>query len=283
MSFAEEPAADEYVLAAELQAGSQVVIVNAAAGKAISNADSTAANNPERYRLGVDVAPADGKLSAPEAQIVWTVEVTDDGIAFKDAEGRYLSVPSGYNNLVLDSDCKYWTVSQAATADSVYLVSTTSAGGQGDLRGIEYYGGKFTTFYASETNIAANEAAFALQLYVRAESVEPPAGELSGKTIILHTNDTHGALMGFAQVAKVKADLEAQGATVLLVDAGDYSQGNPYVSLSKGETAITVMNAAGYDYATLGNHEFDYGWPQLRENLSKAAFQPIVADVIDEA
>ena len=106
------------------------------------------------------------------------------------------------------------------------------------------------------------------------------AEDLSGKTIILHTNDTHGALLGFAQVAQVRKDFEAQGATVILVDAGDYSQGTPYVSVGKGEAAITVMNAAGYHLATLGNHEFDFGYAQLMENLSKAEFKPIAADVL---
>ena len=106
------------------------------------------------------------------------------------------------------------------------------------------------------------------------------AEDLSGKTIILHTNDTHGALLGFAQVAQLRKDFEAQGATVILVDAGDYSQGTPYVSVGKGEAAITMMNAAGYHLATLGNHEFDFGYAQLMENLSKAEFKPIVADVL---
>ena len=106
------------------------------------------------------------------------------------------------------------------------------------------------------------------------------AEDLSGKTIILHTNDTHGALLGFAQVAQVRKDFEAQGATVILVDAGDYSQGTPYVSVGKGEAAITMMNAAGYHLATLGNHEFDFGYAQLMENLSKAEFKPIAADVL---
>ena len=103
---------------------------------------------------------------------------------------------------------------------------------------------------------------------------------LTGKTVILHTNDTHGALMGFAQVAKVKADYEAKGANVILVDAGDYSQGTIYVSTNKGEAAITMLNEAGYDFATLGNHEFDFGYAQLKANMEKAQFQPLVADVL---
>ena len=104
--------------------------------------------------------------------------------------------------------------------------------------------------------------------------------DLVGKTVILHTNDTHGALMGFAQVAKVRADYEARGANVILVDAGDYSQGTIYVSTNKGEAAITMLNEAGYDFATLGNHEFDFGYAQLKANMEKAQFQPLVADVL---
>ncbi len=104
--------------------------------------------------------------------------------------------------------------------------------------------------------------------------------DLTGKTIILHTNDTHGALMGFAQVAAVKKQYEAAGATVLLVDAGDYSQGTTYVSTNKGAAAITMLNATGYDYVTLGNHEFDFGYAQLIENMKAAEFKPIVADVL---
>ena len=86
--------------------------------------------------------------------------------------------------------------------------------------------------------------------------------------------------MGYAQVAAVKAEYEAQGATVILVDAGDYSQGTTYVSANKGAAAVTMMNAAGYDYATLGNHEFDFGYAQLVENMKSAEFKPIVADVL---
>ena len=108
--------------------------------------------------------------------------------------------------------------------------------------------------------------------------------DLVGKTVILHTNDTHGALLGFAQVAKVKKDFEARGAKVILVDAGDFSQGTTYVSTSKGETAITVMDAAGYDYVTLGNHEFDFGYAQLKANLDKTEkFRAICADVLLKA
>ena len=104
----------------------------------------------------------------------------------------------------------------------------------------------------------------------------------AGKTVILHTNDVHGAISGYANAAALRSEYEAEGADVILVDAGDFSQGTAYVSTSKGLDAITMMNAAGYDLATLGNHEFDYGYQQLMENLTEADFPVICANVFDE-
>ena len=104
-----------------------------------------------------------------------------------------------------------------------------------------------------------------------------------GKTVILHSNDVHGALDGYAYIAGLKKAFEDMGAEVILVDAGDFSQGTIYVSTNKGEKAIDMMNAVGYDVVTLGNHEFDYGYAQLMQNLSKAEFQTICANVILDA
>lgn len=103
-----------------------------------------------------------------------------------------------------------------------------------------------------------------------------------GKTVILHSNDVHGAVAGYSYISELKKDFEKEGATVVMVDAGDFSQGTTYVSTTKGLDAITMMNAAGYDLATLGNHEFDYGYAQLKENISKANFTVLCADVFDE-
>ena len=105
---------------------------------------------------------------------------------------------------------------------------------------------------------------------------------MAGKTVILHTNDVHGAVEGYAYIAQLKADYEAKGAEVILVDAGDFSQGTTYVSSTKGADAVTMMNAASYDVVTLGNHEFDYGYAQLKENMSKAKFKVVCADVFNE-
>ena len=110
---------------------------------------------------------------------------------------------------------------------------------------------------------------------------DPVTQDLAGKTVILHTNDVHGAIQDYAKVAALKADYEARGADVYLVDAGDFSQGSVYVSLNKGADAITMLNAVGYDYVTLGNHEFDYGAQQLADNLKKANFDILCSDVLD--
>ncbi len=105
---------------------------------------------------------------------------------------------------------------------------------------------------------------------------------LNGKTVILHTNDVHGSIELYAKVAAMKDDYEAQGAQVILADAGDYSQGTVYVSVNKGKDAVTMMNAAGYDVATIGNHEFDYGYAQLKSNLDSAAFKVVCANVLQD-
>ena len=103
--------------------------------------------------------------------------------------------------------------------------------------------------------------------------------DFTGKTVILHTNDVHGAISGYAYAAALKTNFQNQGAEVILADAGDFSQGTTYVSSFKGASAVTMMNGAGYDLATLGNHEFDYGYEQLMDNLKKAKFKVLCADV----
>ena len=106
------------------------------------------------------------------------------------------------------------------------------------------------------------------------------AADLTGKTVILHSNDVHGEIMGYAYIAALKAKLESRGAEVILADAGDFSQGDPNVSLSKGASAIEMINAAGYDVVSLGNHEFDYGYDQLMKKLKDAKFKTFCADVL---
>lgn len=91
---------------------------------------------------------------------------------------------------------------------------------------------------------------------------ETPGSEKSDDIVILYTNDVHTSIdsvLSYDVIAGVKTHLESQYKYVLLVDAGDHIQGTAYGSMNKGETIIELMNAADYDLATLGNHEFDYG------------------------
>ena len=109
------------------------------------------------------------------------------------------------------------------------------------------------------------------------------AKDYTGKTVILHSNDVHGQIDGYAYIAGLREHFISLGAEVILADSGDFSQGSVYVSSSKGASAIEMMNAAGYNVATLGNHEFDFGYAQLMDNLSRANFPVICASVtLDE-
>lgn len=108
------------------------------------------------------------------------------------------------------------------------------------------------------------------------------AGEYAGKTVILHTNDVHGALEGYSYLPPLKAEIEAAGGTVILVDDGDFMNGNCYVSASKGESAVTLMEQAGYDIVGLGNHDLDFGYPHLKETLAKGSFRVLCANVFTD-
>lgn len=129
---------------------------------------------------------------------------------------------------------------------------------------------------------AGNLYIFSIALTGTAKSAtpDPEPGELDGKTVILHSNDVHGAISGYANMAGLAAEYKAKGAEVILADAGDYSQGAVSVSSNKGLNAVTLMNKAGYDVATLGNHEFDYGYEQLTKNLKAADFENICCNIV---
>ncbi|MGN0846395.1 MAG: bifunctional metallophosphatase/5'-nucleotidase [Kiritimatiellia bacterium] len=108
------------------------------------------------------------------------------------------------------------------------------------------------------------------------EGVRPVAGR-PGRVTILHTNDTHAHVddgnIAFSEIAAEKARIQATGESVILIDAGDYVQGTALGGYDEGRTVIDIMNAVGYDVATLGNHEFDYGIPALLRNLERSRFR----------
>ena len=95
---------------------------------------------------------------------------------------------------------------------------------------------------------------------------------------ILYTNDVHTYIdkqspkLTYAAIAALKKSYQDDGKNVLLVDAGDHVQGTAYGSMDEGATIIQLMNAAGYDAATPGNHEFDYGMDRAKELIADADY-----------
>ena len=106
-----------------------------------------------------------------------------------------------------------------------------------------------------------------------------------GEIVIYYTNDVHTYIDGalsYDTIADLKAQTKKIADGVLLVDAGDHIQGTAYGSMDKGETIIELMNAAGYDLATLGNHEFDYGMERALELVGMAEFPYVSANFYHE-
>lgn len=85
------------------------------------------------------------------------------------------------------------------------------------------------------------------------------AGEYDGKTVILYTGNLRGDVDAYAKVAAAKDDFASKGATVYLVDAGNYLQGTTYANSDRGLSIYKLMDAAGYDVAAMGAYEFSYG------------------------
>ena len=104
---------------------------------------------------------------------------------------------------------------------------------------------------------------------------------------ILYTNDVHTYIDNkspkptYAAIAALKKSIEDTGRDVLLVDAGDHIQGTAYGSMDDGATIIELMNEAGYDLATPGNHEFDYGMARAKAVLQEADFPYVSCNWID--
>lgn len=111
------------------------------------------------------------------------------------------------------------------------------------------------------------------------------ADELSDDIVILYTNDVHTYIDGelsYDVIAAIKQELKKEYKYVFLADAGDHIQGTAYGSMDKGETIIKMMNAAKYDVATVGNHEFDYGMDGCMNAARLAEFPYISANFYRE-
>ena len=113
--------------------------------------------------------------------------------------------------------------------------------------------------------------------------------------VILHTNDTHSCVMplnenldnkdlagrgGFLRRVNMVKEQRQQHPSLLLIDSGDFSQGSGYYTLFKGEVEIGLMNVMGYDAATIGNHEFDFGLDNMAKLFKQANF-PIICSNYD--
>ena len=111
-------------------------------------------------------------------------------------------------------------------------------------------------------------------------------GDKSDVTI-LYTNDVHTYIdkqspkLTYAAIADLKQSYQNAGKEVLLVDAGDHVQGTAYGSMDEGASIIKLMNAAGYDVATPGNHEFDYGMDRAKAIMKEADFPYLSCNWVD--
>lgn len=141
----------------------------------------------------------------------------------------------------------------------------------------------FLKAVGATTAAAALATSFGAQ---RAEACIPGLGKKSAVTI-LYTNDVHTYIdsespeLTYASIAALKQSYAAAGENVLLVDAGDHIQGTAYGAMDEGATIIQLMNEAGYDAATLGNHEFDYGMARALEVVKEADYPYLSCNFVD--
>lgn len=129
-----------------------------------------------------------------------------------------------------------------------------------------------------------------LTILTIAVAVTLTAAAKGRQLLILHTNDTHSCVLplnpnladtmlagrgGFLRRAAMIDQMRKEDKDLLLLDSGDFSQGSPYYTMFKGDVETELMNIMGYDAATIGNHEFDFGLENMARIFSKANF-PIV-------
>ena len=129
-----------------------------------------------------------------------------------------------------------------------------------------------------------------LTILTIAVAVTLTAAAKGRQLLILHTNDTHSCVLplnpnladtmlagrgGFLRRAAMIDQMRKEDKDLLLLDSGDFSQGLPYYTMFKGDVETELMNIMGYDAATIGNHEFDFGLENMARIFRKAKF-PIV-------
>ncbi len=110
-----------------------------------------------------------------------------------------------------------------------------------------------------------------------ADEIKKPQSEVT----VFYTNDIHTHLekdLNYAKIAGLKDMYESQNKAVILADSGDHSQGTAYGGMDHGASMIKLMNEARYDVATIGNHEFDYGWDGFEANFKSAEFKYVACN-----
>lgn len=112
------------------------------------------------------------------------------------------------------------------------------------------------------------------------DNINPLPEVESEDIVILFDNDVHCAIDGYAKMASLKKAAQEQTDNVCVVSCGDFIQGQAYGILSQGEYPITLMNAVGYDFVTLGNHEFDYGIGHMVELIQKLNAEVLCANFV---
>ena len=117
-----------------------------------------------------------------------------------------------------------------------------------------------------------------------------PARDAIRSVTILHTNDLHARLLpsdrgdgGFAQMAAAIRRERENCSSCLLLNAGDLVQGTPVSTIFRGVPVYEIANLFGFDAATLGNHEFDYGWQTTTRFLKLARYPTVTANIVDES
>ncbi len=261
----------------KLETGDQVLIYFPAGNTLVSNiADGTKLAPCEDVTTGMNDAGI-RQAGTDTAEAVFTVTMGEDGmISFSDAAGLYItSAPTG-NGLSMGAelnDLAKWEIEK--TDGGIYLRNV----------GAIYNGNanQYLEFYYAFTTYGFNGGGpnYIFEIYELPTAEEPAEGDI----VILYTNDVHTYIdktLSYDNIADLKAALEAEGKTVILVDAGDHIQGTAYGSMDKGATIIELMEAAGYDLATLGNHEFDYGMERALEIAQGSAFPYISANFYHE-
>lgn len=158
----EPPKGDAYVLTNSLKNGDKVIIYNPEFNVAMSEDDATG------YRAGAEIEASNKKLITSDSKIVWDVVATADGFSFKNDAGETLSCAAKLGFAATDN---VWAIKPAATADCVYIESTTSKGDKGDAKMLEWYASMndFSTYYYKSDN----ESYYAMQLYVLSGGVTP--------------------------------------------------------------------------------------------------------------